>query len=122
MEKVRSAPKIHNGKSFRKAKTNEKSKKKDFLKDICKLENERIFNYDGKNLPFENNKFDLLISQQVLEHVKYDEKENTIKEQSRVMKNNAYAYFQIPHILVPYEAHTKTWLIHWLPTLPFATS
>tara|TARA_A100001015_G_C14781661_1_gene629425 strand:- start:231 stop:446 length:216 start_codon:yes stop_codon:yes gene_type:complete len=36
MEKVRSAPKIHNGKSFRKAKTNEKSKKKDFLKDICK--------------------------------------------------------------------------------------
>ena len=86
-----------------------------FLKDICKLDSERIFNYDGKNLPFENNKFDLLISQQVLEHIKYDDKENTIKEQSRVMKNNAHAYFQIPHILVPYEAHTKTWLIHWLP-------
>ena len=36
MDNVRRAPKFHNGKSFRKAKTNENSKKKDFLKDICK--------------------------------------------------------------------------------------
>ena len=86
-----------------------------FLKEICKLDGQRIFNYDGKNLPFKNNKFDLVISQQVLEHVKYHEKENTIEEQSRVMKNGAYAYFQIPHVLVPFEAHTKTWFIHWLP-------
>jgi ubiquinone/menaquinone biosynthesis C-methylase UbiE len=86
-----------------------------FLKTICQFEEKRIFNYDGKILPFENNKFDLIISQQVLEHVKYEYKEITIKEQSRVMKIGAYAYYQIPHLLVPYEAHTKTWLIHWLP-------
>ena len=36
MENVQSAPIFRNGKSFRKANTNENSKKKDFLKDICK--------------------------------------------------------------------------------------
>jgi len=86
-----------------------------FLKTICHLEEKRIFNYDGKILPFENSKFDLIVSQQVLEHIKYEDKEITIKEQSRVMKTGAHAYYQIPHLFVPYEAHTKTWFIHWLP-------
>ena len=36
MERVRSAQRFHNGKSFRKAKTNENSQKNELLKDICK--------------------------------------------------------------------------------------
>ena len=86
-----------------------------FLKNICQFEEKRIFNYDGKTLPFKSKKFDLIISQQVLEHVRYENQEITIKEQSRVMKSGGYAYYQIPHLFVPYEAHTKTWFIHWLP-------
>lgn len=86
-----------------------------FLKNICDVKEERIFNLQDSKLNFEDNKFDLIISQQVLEHVKYDQKLIMIEEQSRVMKRGAFAYYQIPHILVPYEGHTKTWLIHWLP-------
>lgn len=86
-----------------------------FLNKVCNLESDRIFNYDGNNLPFNNEQFDLLVSQQVLEHIEYDKKDLTIMEHARVLKKGAYAYYQIPHLLVPYEAHTKTWLIHWLP-------
>ncbi len=86
-----------------------------FMIKICNLKDNRIFNYDGKFLPFENNRFDLIISQQVLEHVNYSEKELTIMEHARVLKNGAHAYYQIPHVLVPFEAHTKTWFVHWLP-------
>lgn len=86
-----------------------------FLSKVCNLKSDRIYNYDGKNLPFKNDQFDLLVSQQVLEHIEYDKKDLTIKEHARVLKKGAYAYYQIPHLLVPYEAHTKTWLIHWLP-------
>ena len=86
-----------------------------FLNKVCNLNGDRIFNYDGKNLPFNNDQFDILVSQQVLEHIEYDKKDLTIIEHGRVLKKGAYAYYQIPHLLVPYEAHTKTWLIHWLP-------
>ena len=86
-----------------------------FLINICKIKSQRIFNYDGDILPFTKNKFDLIVSQQVLEHISFENKRKTISEISRVMKLNSYAYFQIPHSFVPYEAHTKTWFIHWLP-------
>lgn len=86
-----------------------------FLKNVCKIYERRIFNYDGDILPFNENKFDFVVSQQVLEHISFENKRKTIEEISRVMKLNSYAYFQIPHSLVPYEAHTKTWFIHWLP-------
>ena len=36
MDNVRCAPRFHNGKSVRKAKTNENSQKNELLKDICK--------------------------------------------------------------------------------------
>tara|TARA_Y100000591_G_scaffold333342_2_gene376017 strand:+ start:2543 stop:3388 length:846 start_codon:yes stop_codon:yes gene_type:complete len=88
-----------------------------FLKNVCDISENRIFNYDGKTLPFKENSFDLIISQQVLEHVKYNQKKIMIKEQSRVLKSGALAYFQIPHLFVPYEAHTKSWLIHLFPRL-----
>ena len=86
-----------------------------FLINICKIKSQRIFNYDGDILPFTKNKFDLIVSQQVLEHISFENKRKTINEISRVMKLNSYAYFQIPHSFVPYEAHTKIPFIHWLP-------
>ena len=86
-----------------------------FLKNVCNLEQNRVFNYDGEILPFSENNFDLIISQQVLEHIKYHKKNIMIKEQSRVLKSGGLAYFQIPHRFVPYEAHTKSWLIHLFP-------
>ena len=36
-------------------------------------------------------------------------------EEKRIIKDSGVIYHQVPHRLVPYEAHTKVWLIHWLP-------
>lgn len=71
--------------------------------------------YDGKKLPFGNYYFDFIFSQQVLEHVPFDNQENFIKEEKRVLKTGGIVYHQIPHKLSPYESHLKIWFWHWLP-------
>lgn len=78
--------------------------------------------YDGINLPFENDSFDFIFSQQVLEHVPFNLQENFIKEEKRVLKSGGVAYHQIPHKLTPYESHLKIWFFHWLPKQLFVLS
>jgi SAM-dependent methyltransferase len=85
------------------------------LNDELGLSGKRIFVYDGKSLPFADGKFDFVFSQQVLEHVGPDALENYYADERRVMKAGAIAYHQVPHRLVPYDSHTRTWLIHYLP-------
>ncbi len=75
----------------------------------------RIFIYDGKKLPFNSNSFDFIFSQQVLEHVSPNFRNFYIYEEKRVLKDKGFLYHQIPHKLVPFEAHTKKWFIHWFP-------
>ena len=74
-----------------------------------------FYNYDGLHLPFENESFDFIFSQQVLEHVETKFIDNYFKEEKRTLKNNSKVYHQIPHLLVPYESHVKIWFAHWLP-------
>jgi SAM-dependent methyltransferase len=75
----------------------------------------RIQFYNGKTLPFEKNSFDFIFSQQVFEHLDINTKKSFIFSERLALKNNGLLYHQIPHRLVPYEAHTKNWFIHWLP-------
>ena len=88
------------------------NKKRDILFKISKF-NKSNFSLIDKSLPFADKFFDLVISNTVIEHV-FDV-ENYFKETSRVLKVNKKAYFIFPHRLRPYDSHTRTVLIHYLP-------
>lgn len=71
--------------------------------------------YSGDKLPFDDEHFDFVFSEEVLEHVAPDVFEAYYSEGSRVLKRGGIAYYQVPHRLVPYESHLRAWFIHWLP-------
>lgn len=57
--------------------------------------------FDGKNIPFDNNEFDLVIFTQVFEHVEYPEK--LIKEIHRVLKNEGVLFLTMPFVWNEHE-------------------
>jgi len=85
------------------------------FKEIFNIDEERFICYDGQNLPFESNTFDIIFSEQVLEHVDDSSIVNYYSEEGRTLKNNGIVYHEVPHRLVPYDSHTRTWFIHYLP-------
>ncbi len=69
---------------------------------------------DGRNLPFDDNQFDLVVSFAVLEHV--GSRENQLKflsECCRVARK--YVFIATPNAWYPMELHTVLPLLHWLP-------
>ena len=56
-----------------------------------------------------------MYSQQVLDHVADDVLEAFYAEEARVLRPGGIAYHQVPHRLVSYDSHTKTWFVHYLP-------
>jgi len=83
------------------------------LREIFGISEPRFFSYDGAKLPFPDESFDLIFSQQVIEHVSTDMLEDYCAEEARVLCPGGLAYHQIPHRLVPYDSHTRTWFIHY---------
>jgi SAM-dependent methyltransferase len=75
----------------------------------------RFFSYDGSRLPFDDDSFDFVFSQQVLEHVAPDVLRAYYSEEARVLVRGGIAYHQVPHRLTPYESHMRTWFVHYLP-------
>ncbi len=71
--------------------------------------------YDGAHVPFEDNSFDFIFSEQVLEHVVPDIIEDYYSEEARVLSPGGICYHIAPHRIRPYDSHSKTWLIHYLP-------
>ena len=65
--------------------------------------------------PFSADMFDFIFSQQVVEHVDDDYIEAFLDEEVRVLSESGIVYHQIPHRWTPWESHTKTWVIHYLP-------
>lgn len=76
---------------------------------------DRLILYDGINLPFKDNFFDFIFSQQVLEHLDDNTFKKYLLEERRVLNFNKIIYHQIPHKLVPIDTHTNSWFIHMFP-------
>lgn len=85
------------------------------LKGHLGLKGQRFFVYDGHKLPFADNSFDFIFSTQVIEHVRTDVLESFYSEEGRTLAAGGIAYHQVPHRLVPFDSHTRTWFLHYLP-------
>ncbi len=85
------------------------------LKKIFNINEQRFLKTDGKRVPFKNSKFDFIISSQVVEHLKEEHIYTYYQEEGRLLKKNGLVYHEVPHLFMPYEAHTRLWLIHLLP-------
>ncbi len=68
-------------------------------------------------LPYENNFFDVVISNHVIEHV--NNQLNHLKEISRVLKPSGICFFSTPNRFFPIEPHYKIPLLHYLPDTAF---
>ena len=82
------------------------------FKIIFNTNSERIKTYNGKKINFNDNSFDYIFSQQVIEHVESNLLESYLSEEKRILKKNGLVFHQIPHRLGPFEGHTKKWFIH----------
>jgi len=67
----------------------------------------------GENLPFKDNTFDMVVSFEVLEHVK--DIDRVIAECFRVLKKGGIIYCETANNLFPYEGHYR---MFWPPLLP----
>lgn len=76
---------------------------------------DRLSVYDGQNVPLSDASIDVVFSQQVIEHLNDRSLEPYYREEGRILKQGGLAVHYVPHRLVPYDSHTKTWLIHYFP-------
>lgn len=91
---------------------------------VCDIEDQRknkkktIFKLLKKNsatLPFEDNFFDIVISNHVIEHIESKEQKKHITEIKRVLKNQSLLYLATENWFFPIEPHYKVPLLHYLP-------
>lgn len=68
---------------------------------------------NGLNLPFREGSFNLVICNDVLEHV--DEKDKLLKELNFVLDNNGHIFLTTPNRLYPIEPHTGIIGVNLLP-------
>jgi SAM-dependent methyltransferase len=76
---------------------------------------DRFLTTDGRALPFPDAFFDFVYSNQVLEHVSNALIDAYYAEEARVLKPGGGAYHEVPHLLVPYDSHSRVWFAHMLP-------
>ncbi len=73
--------------------------------------NKRFVQYQGGKFPFDDDEFDWIFSNAVIEHVGNDEAQLMfINEMLRVAKN---VFFTTPNKYFPIEAHTNILFLHW---------
>ena len=68
---------------------------------------------DNNLTSFESNYFDLILTNQVIEHI--SNKESFIREVKRVLKKGGFSYNILPAKHRILEVHFKMPLVHWLP-------
>lgn len=86
--------------------------------DVQKLVKDEniLFNFvyvQDEQLPFEDNYFDIVLSNHVIEHI--GNANEHLSEIHRVMKRGGVCYFATPNRNFPKEVHTKTILLHYFP-------
>lgn len=89
------------------------------LNKVLGGDEERMVRYDGRRIPHHDARFDFIYSEQVIEHIADEVFENFYAEEARVMRPGGMAVHHVPHRLVPYDSHTRTWFIHYLPHKPY---
>lgn len=73
---------------------------------------DRVKEYDGQALPFEDNSFDAVTSNQVFEHV--PDLDLALREISRVLKPSGNLYFTFPYQDMWREVHSNVFFVHWM--------
>ena len=75
---------------------------------------ENIFIHcDASGLPFDDGSFDIVVMNEVLEHVA--DVRAAMKEVTRVLKDGGLFFARVPNALWPFEGHVNLWFPHWLP-------
>jgi len=72
-----------------------------------------VYVAEGERLPFPDNTFDGVCSNQVIEHVR--DPEAVLSEMLRVCVPGGWCYINGPNYLIPYETHYRVPLLPWLP-------
>ena len=85
------------------------------LSEVFAIDEPRFLVYDGGVLPLADEQFDLIFSQQVVEHVRDEFIDTYYAEEGRVLKPGGMVFHEVPHRLYPYDSHTRTWFIHMFP-------
>jgi SAM-dependent methyltransferase len=71
---------------------------------------------EGVSLPFDDDTFDLVISNHVIEHVGGKPEQMThLSEISRVLRSSGIGYLALPNRWALREPHFRLWLLSWLP-------
>jgi SAM-dependent methyltransferase len=73
--------------------------------------------YDGLNIPFEENSFDTVILNDVLEHIPYDLIDKLIVGIKKVLKPNGVIYISVTNKFGLIEPHTRIPFITWFPKI-----
>ncbi len=60
----------------------------------------------GHDLPFNKEKFDIVLCRGVFEHIPYDKEQKTLNESFRVLKEGGYGYFVVPPWYNPHAGHS----------------
>jgi SAM-dependent methyltransferase len=85
------------------------------FREMLGFAEDRIFVYDGTFLPLPDESVDIVLSQQVAEHVPDAALDGYYAEEGRVLRSGGMALHQVPHRWMPYDDHTKTWFVTYLP-------
>lgn len=85
------------------------------FREVLGLTEDRIFIYDGALLPLDDDSVDLVLSQQVVEHVPDAVLDTYYAEEGRILRSGGVALHQVPHRWMPYDGHTRTWFMTFLP-------
>lgn len=77
------------------------------------LLNDRVLEYDGETLPFADETFDVVVSNQVFEHV--PDLPGALSQIARVLKPGGKLICTFPYKGAFREGHTNTLFTHWIP-------
>ncbi len=84
---------------------------------ICKAYNpthsDKIEAYDGRSIPFEDQSFDAVICETVIEHV--EDQKHFVEEIYRILRTGGLLYITTANKLWPIEPHYRLFGLSWLP-------
>ncbi len=91
-----------------------------FYVEMCKKrfsQIEKMFPslYEGRNLPYADNTFDVIMSGHIIEHT--ESPFEYLKENFRVLKTGGYLFLEYPTRYHHKELHTNLPSLEWLPTV-----